>query len=283
MNHSSKIINQKNIPSEGLRVIFDHFYRGRKKVLGKIIFELLPGQIIGVVGVNGAGKTTLLDGMLESRGKNSQISLIYEGVNISSYGESKKAKIISHLGSSDLSKPRVSVDTFIRFALEKYRAVDCSLGEVEVAVEYWGLSAYRRSLVSELSEGEFQRVLLATAFLQEAKFYILDEPERHLDPVGTLMLEIIFSKKAALGKGVLFATHDINLALSVSTHLLGIDKNGEVVFYYPAARICEERLLDLLYGVSFDYINRTSGKFIVCRSESSISIPSGIRSGEQVE
>jgi iron complex transport system ATP-binding protein len=88
-------------------------------------------------------------------------------------------------------------------------------------------------MISELSGGEQQRVLMARALAVEAEILLMDEPLNHLDPPHqadclTLIKDLTNNK----GRTVLTALHEIAMAL-YADHIVIMDQ-GRVVFQAAA-------------------------------------------------
>jgi iron complex transport system ATP-binding protein len=84
---------------------------------------------------------------------------------------------------------------------------------VERAIEAAGLSGFEDRPVTELSGGEYQRVLVARAMAQEAKLLILDEPCGSLDPGYRDMVMGLLKKMIAEGAAAIVSLHDLDLAV----------------------------------------------------------------------
>lgn len=225
---------------------------GTRKILSNISFEVKPAEITSILGRNGAGKTSLLRSVLE-QSELSSFDIKLNGEDLEKINVHKKAKLISHLGSSDFSKPDLSVGRFLEICAEisnsgDNRSLENNLHE---DLKFWKIDTLYSSNLSQLSEGEFQRVLLLSVFRQEAKMYMFDEPERHLDPEGVLLFQKKCLDKKKEGKIILLVTHDILLSLVLSDNILGLSENGEMQFFLPKERCLNERRLDDLFNVSF--------------------------------
>jgi iron complex transport system ATP-binding protein len=79
------------------------------------------------------------------------------------------------------------------------------------ALERFGDSRWWSVRLSELSDGQRQRVMLARSFLQNTPWILLDEPTAFLDAASRTRLFGHFNELAAQGKGIVLATHDLHL------------------------------------------------------------------------
>ncbi len=240
------------ISSENFSYKISSLNFGARKILSNISFELNPAEITSILGKNGAGKTSLLRTILEQN-ELSAFDIKLRGENLGKINVHRKAKLISHLGSSDFSKPDLSVGRFLEICAEisnsgDNRNLDNNLHE---DLKFWKIESLYSSNLSQLSEGEFQRVLLLSVFRQEAKMYMFDEPERHLDPEGVLLFQKKCLEKKMEGKIILLVTHDILLSIVLSDNILGLSENGEKQFFLPKEICLNERRLDDLFNVSF--------------------------------
>lgn len=250
--------------------------RGGKSILNDITFSVAHGTITAILGVNGAGKTSLIKAILSvidkeksSTENNRAIKVMFGGNDLSILDSRAFTSIISHLGSSDLSKPLISVAQFLAFAFKDKISLESKDSCIKDSLNFWRLQEKVDCLVCNLSEGEFQRLLLATIFLQEAEIYLLDEPERHLDPEGLSLLEAMCVKKREEKKIVIFSSHDLISSFRVSDFILGLTSKGEQRMFLPVEDVSKSGIeeggskeLDALYGVEFSFIKSPSGRMV---------------------
>ena len=90
-------------------------------------------------------------------------------------------------------------------------------------------------LVNSLSGGEFQKVRIARALVQNPRFILLDEPASSLDFVFEPEL-MEFLKNAAHTKniGILISVHNVNLAIRFADKIMLLPKNQPVIFGEPS-------------------------------------------------
>ncbi len=88
--------------------------------------------------------------------------------------------------------------------------------------------------VSELSDGERQRLMIARALAQEPKLLILDEPTAFLDLPGRVEVMALLAGLARRGSAVLISTHDLDLALRTAGRVWLLGRRGELHRGTPA-------------------------------------------------
>ena len=79
---------------------------------------------------------------------------------------------------------------------------------VQAALARVGMAEYAGRGIAELSNGQFQRVLLARMLVQDAKFLLLDEPFNAVDAKTTYALLDILRAENRAGRGVIAVLHD---------------------------------------------------------------------------
>ena len=82
-----------------------------------------------------------------------------------------------------------------------------------------GLEGYEKRRVYELSGGEQQRVALARILLKDASYIFADEPTGNLDEGNRDKVMKLLRELADNGKGVVLATHDLDLLAYAGQHI----------------------------------------------------------------
>jgi iron complex transport system ATP-binding protein len=115
-----------------------------------------------------------------------------------------------------------------------------------------------------LSGGERQRVLVAAALAQRARLLLLDEPATFLDPPHQAhVLRVLQRVNREQGVTVVAVTHDINTAVLTSRSVVAL-KDGEVVHHGPPASVMDEKVLERVYGMRFQFtVHPVSGQRMV--------------------
>ncbi len=179
---------------------------GRKKIINRISFDLLSGEVLGFLGPNGAGKTTtikMIMGFLASD----------EGsIEINGFDHKKNyEKAMASLGGI-VENPEMYLDLSGMTNLKMYARLHDGVTQERIneVVKLVGMQDRINDKVKKYSLGMKQRVGLAQALLHRPKILILDEPTNGLDPAGIHELRDIVKKLA----------HEENVAVMVSSHLL---------------------------------------------------------------
>lgn len=98
--------------------------------------------------------------------------------------------------------------------------------QIKQAMELVGIVHLQQRKCFELSDGQLQKVLIARALAQNTPVVILDEPTSHLDMYHKAqVLKLLKQLSQQTGKAILFATHEINLALQLCDQLIVMKKD----------------------------------------------------------
>jgi ABC-2 type transport system ATP-binding protein len=180
-----------------------HF--GSQRVLDGLDWQIVPGQVVGLLGRNGAGKSTLLECMLGLRELDAgSVSLF--GAGVAALPEAARARIGYVPQKSELFDwltPQQMLDYF------KAMYPRWNGAKVEGLLSRWGFDALMRNKqIKKLSGGEQQRLSIIRALAHDPDLLILDEPVSSLDPVGRReFLRELVEQVIERGTTVVFSTH----------------------------------------------------------------------------
>ncbi|EAX47633.1 ABC transporter related [Thermosinus carboxydivorans Nor1] len=226
---------------------------GSKLILRDITFTVNRGDFLSIIAPNGTGKSTLLrciGGVLPVQKGSINIC----GQDIRAFSRRALAKKIAVVSEEDATFDYSVYQTAFmgRFAHisrfggetpEDHRIVQQVLNDV-------GMWEKRQVNMSQLSQGERQKVLIARALAQCPELLLLDEPTSHLDIRNQfLILKLIKELTAKNNIAVIGVLHDINLALRFSTHL-ALLKDGRMLAY-GSPDVLTEEILGVMYGLNF--------------------------------
>lgn len=190
---------------------------GGRSVVSKINLNLYPGEIVSLLGPNGSGKSTLLRTLLGlQRPLEGEVLLMDRP--LSGLSPSQRARL---MGAAMSDRPRpwgltalemVEQGRFSRRPDED--ACLRALGDMEA-------QDLSDRFLTELSDGELQRVHIARALAQGPSLLILDEPTSFLDqPRRVEVLRRLVDLARERDLSVLLSLHDLDLALTFSHRCL---------------------------------------------------------------
>lgn len=193
----------------------------RKQVLYDINFNVLQGEILGLVGESGCGKSTLSKTILglhtdydgEINHKTNRPQMVFQDP----FGSLNPAKTIEWI----VEEPLRAYGKYGRE--ERHERVIEMLRRVGLGPEY----ADRKP--RELSGGQRQRVGIAVALIQRPKFIIADEPVSALDvTIQAQIIELLLELRNELDLSYLFISHDLNVIRQISDRVLVMNE-GRIV------------------------------------------------------
>jgi iron complex transport system ATP-binding protein len=201
----------------------------KKPVLQDISLELKEGELVSLIGLNGSGKSTLLRTLA---GLQQPLSgEIHVGEKeLTKMSSAERARNISVVLTGRPSIGLLDVHTLIALGRQPWtdhlgRLNEEDMKKVDLAMEHTGTSTFARRSISELSDGELQKVLIARALAQDTPLMLLDEPTAFLDLVNRVqVMRLLRDIVHTLKKTVLLSTHDLQTAMKLSDRLLIVDQ-----------------------------------------------------------
>ena len=142
--------------------------------------KVSSGEFFGVFGPNGAGKSTFIK-LLTGQLRPSIGAVEVLGINASKQPQKLKANI-GIVPESESPPSYLTPSEFLQF-VGKLRGVEDLDSKVEHWMDWFGLQEKRDTMCKDLSKGQRQKVMLASAFIHEPKLLFLDEPFANLDPI----------------------------------------------------------------------------------------------------
>lgn len=184
---------------------------GANTVLRKVDMVIEPGEIVTIVGPNGSGKTSLLRAI---------IGATKPAVGRITRKSGLKIGYVPQKLHIDPTLP-ISVERFMRLTSRVSRA-RCS-----EALETAGVPDLLNRQMSQLSGGQFQRVLLARALINRPEILLLDEATQGLDQPGSAAFyRQIEAVRQETGCAILMISHELHVVMSASDRVVCL--NGHV-------------------------------------------------------
>ena len=210
-----------------------HFSYDLPPILKGISLTFSDEQLHVVLGPNGSGKSTLLH-LITRLEKPTNGNLLIDQKNANSFTQKNYAKRIAFVPqSANFSFDFTVFDVVLmgrythKRRFEKLTIEDYELAQQ--AMEQMHLLPFQNRLITQLSGGEWQRVLIARALCQNTKHVLLDEPIANLDLQHQLeVLQHLKKIAHSSGRCVVVVLHSLPLAFHYADTVTLI-QNGEVI------------------------------------------------------
>ena len=239
------------------------FSYGGRKVLDKISFDVEDNSIVSILGPNGVGKTTLLRCLCNLH-RPQEGSILVDGTDVLTLSGRELAKHIGYVPQS--TKPvRTTVFDTALIGRRPYMEWGVTKRDMEITegvLDALGLTGLSMRYANEISGGEYQKVQIARAMVQEPEILILDEPTNNLDIANQhVTMHAILNAVSSRGMCTIMTMHDINLVVHYSDRFLFI-KDGRV-WAYGGPEIITEELVHDVYGIDSDVIIHKGMPFVI--------------------
>ncbi len=206
------------------------------EALHNVFLDIPEGKITSIIGHTGSGKSTLIQTL------NGLLLPTSGEVRVGEYlvtNKKKKNKKIKELRKSlaivfqfpEYQLFEETVEKDVAFGLKNYGYKEVeAIKLAHKALEEVGIdkSFYKRSPF-ELSGGEKRRVAIAGIIALNPDILVLDEPTAGLDPKGSKIILNLINKFNKEGKTIILVTHDMNIVLNYSDHVV-VMNDGKVAF-----------------------------------------------------
>ena len=221
-----------------------------------VSFSLRRGEILGFAGLVGSGRTELMEGLFGVRSSSGTVRVNGEVVSLRSAEDAMRAGIV-YL-PEDRKEHGLIVTQDLRrnltlLALKKYSrilidrkaedaALDQSIAEFDIR------TPSRDALVSNLSGGNQQKLLLAKTMLAEPQIVIIDEPTRGID-VGTKRQFYTFIHQLAeAGRSVIVVSSEMNEVIGLCDRVV-VMRHGGIAGEVSGENVNEDTIVRLAMGL----------------------------------
>jgi iron complex transport system ATP-binding protein len=217
-----------------------NYQAGERQILKDISLQVTSGELIAIVGRNGAGKSTLLHviaGLLPV----SQGYVRLDGQLLGHMTRKAIARQMALLPQQARIDFGFHVHDIVRMGRHAHRGRFRSASPrdeamVHHAMTVTGTAFLAQRLITEVSSGERQLILLAQALAQEPRFLLLDEPTANLDIAHQAHVVRLMQQLATSGMGVVAVIHDLSMAVRCFPRLILLD-DGMVVGDGPSIEV----------------------------------------------
>jgi iron complex transport system ATP-binding protein len=226
---------------------------GAAPLFERLSFEVPEGGALAILGPNGAGKSTLLRILAGLLGPRSG-EVWLDGRPLASLAPHERARRVAYVPQGiDPRLPFTVLETVLmgRYAHLRGRWERDEDREVaRRAIAAMRLEPVAERPLAEVSGGERQRALIASALAQEAPVLLLDEPTTGLDMRARLeTLALLGRLRGDEGRSVVLVTHDVDLAMRSCPRVLLLGGPRGAI-EGPRDEVLQPANLEQAYGVA---------------------------------
>jgi len=204
---------------------------GAKAVLHGVDLNVNAGEIVTVVGPNGSGKTSLLRAIIGATSPQKGKITLKDNLKIGYVPQ------------------RLNFDSSLPMTVERFMHLSNNINKKECfsALEKAGAPDIFKSQISQISGGQFQRVLLARAILNKPDILLLDEATQGLDQPGSaLFYKHIEDVRRETNCAILMISHDLHVVMSTSDRVICL--NGHVCCSGTPASVASDPEYKAMFG-----------------------------------
>ncbi len=201
-----------------------------KSLVKGVSFEIKQGEIVTLIGPNGSGKSTT-----------AKIALgIYKKID---------GKVKKYTDKIGYVPQKISIDWTLPIRVLDFMSLTEELNQdqINIALNLTGVEHLKDKSLSNLSGGEFQRVLIARAISKKPELLVLDEPVQGVDFKGEIALyELIKQISEKMKCGILLISHDLHVVMSATDFVLCL--NGHVCCSGAPHKVVKDSKYKELFG-----------------------------------
>ena len=209
-----------------------HLDKGRvRRVVSGMNASIRSGELTCLIGSNGIGKSTLLRTLSAFQPPLSGDCFIL-GKPIKDYTHSELARTIGVVLTRKPHINNITVKELVGMGRAPYTGFWGTLSKeddkiVDESISMVGIDYLKYRMVTHLSDGERQKVMIAKALAQQTPVIFLDEPTAFLDFSSKVeMMKLLKRLAHDMDKTIFLSTHDLELAVKLADVLWQLDETG---------------------------------------------------------
>ena len=201
-----------------------------KSLVRGVSLEVKQGEIVTLIGPNGSGKSTT-----------AKIALgIYKKID---------GKVKTYTDKIGYVPQKISIDWTLPIRVLDFMTLteELTQDEINTALNLTGVEHLKDKSLSNLSGGEFQRVLIARAISKQPELLVLDEPVQGVDFKGEIALyKLIKEISEKMKCGILLISHDLHVVMSATDFVVCL--NGHVCCSGTPHKVVQDNKYRELFG-----------------------------------
>ena len=238
-----------------------------QRVLENVNLELRKGELVCLLGANGSGKSTLLRTLAGLQpAMDGQISL--KGQELNSLTPHERSRLVSVVLTMTAVSGMLTAREMIahgRHPFTNWAGILSSEDneKIDQALRNVRAESFANRDVSELSDGERQRILIARALAQETPLILLDEPTSFLDIIARAeLMRLLRQLTRELNIAILLTSHDLSLVLNTVDHCLVIESETSLLFGRPKEMLSDGTFSRIFTGEGVS-LDKKTGALII--------------------
>lgn len=226
---------------------------GDEVIIDHVNADYGAGASHALIGRNGSGKSTLLrvmSGLLTPKSGNVEI----DGVTLGQLSRQKFGKLVSLVSTERIRIPKFTCREIVALGRAPYTDWIGNLSKddwmiVDKALALVGMKDFSSRQMSNMSDGECQRVMIARAIAQDTPVILLDEPTSFLDLPNRYELCGLLSRLAhEEGKCIIYSSHELDIVLKSADTVTLID--NKKLTHLPVEEMRESMLIQEVFGIT---------------------------------
>ena len=201
-----------------------------KSLVRGVSLEVKQGEIVTLIGPNGSGKSTT-----------AKIALgIYKKID---------GKVKTYTNKIGYVPQKISIDWTLPIRVLDFMTLteELTQDQINSALNMTGVEHLKNKSLSNLSGGEFQRVLIARAISKQPELLVLDEPAQGVDFKGEIALyKLIKEISEKMKCGILLISHDLHVVMSATDFVVCL--NGHVCCSGTPHKVVQDNKYRELFG-----------------------------------
>ena len=201
-----------------------------KSLVRGVSLEVKKGEIVTLIGPNGSGKSTT-----------AKIALgIYKKID---------GKVKTYTDKIGYVPQKISIDWTLPIRVLDFMTLteELTQDQINSALNMTGVEHLKNKSLSNLSGGEFQRVLIARAISKQPELLVLDEPVQGVDFKGEIALyKLIKEISEKMKCGILLISHDLHVVMSATDFVVCL--NGHVCCSGTPHKVVQDNKYRELFG-----------------------------------
>ena len=201
-----------------------------KSLVRGVSLEVKKGEIVTLIGPNGSGKSTT-----------AKIALgIYKKID---------GKVKTYTDKIGYVPQKISIDWTLPIRVLDFMTLteELTQDQINSALNMTGVEHLKNKSLSNLSGGEFQRVLIARAISKQPELLVLDEPVQGVDFKGEIALyKLIKEISEKMKCGILLISHDLHVVMSATDFVVCL--NGHVCCSGTPHKVVQDNKYKELFG-----------------------------------